>query len=80
MKKKSTKKKGNIQQCILSGSQLPSWNIGIMATDEEAYKVFSDIFGPVIKDLHPKFDYRYSYKFEELQDLTPTIASIEEEL
>jgi hypothetical protein len=37
-----------------------------MATDEEAYKQFGDLFGPIIKDLHPKFDFRYSYKFEEL--------------
>ena len=37
-----------------------------MATDEEAYKTFSDLFGPIIKDLHPKFDFRYSYKFEEV--------------
>jgi hypothetical protein len=22
--------------------------------------------GPIIKDVHPKFDFRYSYKFEEL--------------
>jgi hypothetical protein len=58
----------------LAGSQLPSWNIGIMATDEEAYKVFSDIFGPVIKDLHPKFDYRYSYKYEDLADMEQMIG------
>ena len=38
-----------------------------MATDEEAYKVFGDLFGPIIKDIHPKFDFRYTYKFEELQ-------------
>jgi len=37
-----------------------------MATDEEAYKTFSDLFGPIIKDLHPKFDFRYSYKFEDI--------------
>lgn len=65
---------------MLAGSQLPSWNIGILATDEEAYKVFSDIFGPVIKDLHPKFDYRYSYKFEDLPDMDATISQIEDEL
>lgn len=40
--------------------------IGVMASDEEAYKVFSDLFGPIIKDLHPKFDHRTSFKFEEL--------------
>lgn len=38
-----------------------------MATDEEAYKAFGDLFGPIIKDLHPKFDFRFSYKFEELK-------------
>jgi protein-arginine kinase len=40
--------------------------VGILATDEEAYKAFGDLFGPIIKDLHPKFDFRYSYKFEDL--------------
>ena len=38
-----------------------------MATDEEAYKQFSDLFGPIVKDLHPKFDFRYSYKFDEVK-------------
>lgn len=51
-----------------------------MATDEEAYKVFSDIFGPVIKDLHPKFDYRYSYKYEDLADMEQMIGQLEEEM
>ena len=37
---------------------------------EEAYKQFSDLFGPIIKDLHPKFDFRYSYKFEDLVNNT----------
>lgn len=37
-----------------------------MASDEEAYRSFNDLFGPIIKDLHPKFDFRYSYKFEEI--------------
>ena len=67
MKKKSTTKGGNIQMCVKSGVQMPSTDIGIMATDEEAYKSFSDLFGPIIKDLHPKFDFRYSYKFEEVK-------------
>ena len=53
--------------CVKSGVALPKTKIGVMATDEEAYKQFSDLFGPIIKDLHPKFDFRYSYKFEELQ-------------
>ena len=66
MKKKSTSKGGNIQMCVKSGVQRPEGPIGIMATDEEAYKQFGDLFGPIIKDLHPKFDFRYSYKFEDL--------------
>jgi hypothetical protein len=36
-----------------------------MASDEDAYKCFSDLFGPVILDLHPKFDFRYSYRYED---------------
>lgn len=38
-----------------------------MATDDEAYKTFGDLFGPIIKELHPAFDFRYSYKFEPLE-------------
>lgn len=45
---------------------MPETPIGVMASDEEAYKSFNDLFGPIIKDLHPKFDFRYSYKFEDL--------------
>lgn len=37
-----------------------------MACDEEAYKTFSELFGPVVQDLHPRFDFRYSYHFEEI--------------
>ena len=39
-----------------------------MATDDEAYKVFGDLFGPIIKDLHSNFDYRFSYQYEQLSD------------
>ena len=53
--------------CVKSGVQYPADPIGVMATDEEAYKSFSDLFGPIIKDIHPKFDFRYSYKFEEVR-------------
>ena len=68
MKKKSTSKGGNIQLCVKSGVQMPKdCVIGVMATDDEAYKTFGDLFGPIIKDLHPKFDYRFSYKHEELR-------------
>lgn len=52
--------------CVRSGVALPHCKVGVMATDEEAYKQFSDLFGPIIKDLHPKFDFRYSYKFDAL--------------
>ena len=37
-----------------------------MATDEDAYKVYADLFQPVIKDIHTRYDFRYTYKFEEL--------------
>lgn len=45
---------------------MPEARIGLMACDEEAYRSFNDLFGPIIKDLHRDFDFRYSYKFEEL--------------
>lgn len=38
-----------------------------MATDEEAYKAFGDLFQPVIKDIHPEFDYRFNYKYDDLK-------------
>ena len=66
MKRKITSKGGNIQMCVKSGiEQLDP--IGVLACDEEAYKVFADLFGPIVQDLHPKFDFRYAYKNEELQ-------------
>lgn len=37
-----------------------------MASDEEAYKVFNELTDPVIADLHPKFDLKYTYRFEDL--------------
>jgi len=40
MKKKSTSKGGNIQMCVKSGVQRPNCEVGILATDEEAYKMF----------------------------------------
>lgn len=38
--------------------------------------------GPIVQDLHPKFDFRYAYKFEELNidDIQNKIATIEEDL
>ena len=65
--------------CVKGGVERPQSEIGIMATDDEAYKAFGDLFGPIIKDLHPKFDFRYSYKFEELDQiiLSEKIAEIQ---
>jgi hypothetical protein len=67
MKKKSTNLGGNIQMCVKSGVQYMDGKVGVMATDDEAYKTFGDLFGPIIKDLHPLFDHRVNYKFEELK-------------
>ena len=53
--------------CVKSGVERPIGKIGAMATDDEAYKTFGDLFMPIIKDLHSDFDQRYSYKFEELR-------------
>lgn len=75
MKKKSTSRGGNIQLCVKSGVQHPYCKIGIMATDDEAYKTFGDLFSPIIKELHPQFDFRYSYKFDELN-----MAAIDEKV
>jgi len=66
MKKKTTSRGGNVQTCVKAGVQAPELEVGVMATDEEAYKQFGDLFGPIIKDLHPKFDFRYSYPFDDL--------------
>jgi arginine kinase len=53
-----------------------------MASDEDAYKCFSDLFGPIILDLHPKFDFRYSYKYEDftLETLEPFLEGMKEEM
>ena len=65
LKRKQTTKGGNIQLCVKSGiEQLDP--VGVMATDEEAYKTFSELLGPIIQDLHPKFDFRYAYKFDDI--------------
>ena len=67
MKKKSTSRGGNIQICVKSGVERPQCPIGALASDDEAYKTFGDLFTPIIKDLHPDFDFRFSYKFDELK-------------
>lgn len=38
-----------------------------MATDDEAYKAFGELLAPIVKELHPAFDHRVSYKFDELK-------------
>jgi len=40
--------------------------VGVLSSDEEAYKIFFELFEPIIKDLHPKFDVKYAYKLEDL--------------
>jgi len=67
LKKKNTPKGGNIQMVVKSGVDRPQCAVGVLATDEESYKTFSDLFQPIVKDLHPRYDFRYTYKFEELQ-------------
>ncbi len=64
---------------VQSGVQKPDVEVGVMATDEEAYKVFADLFQPIVKDLHPKYDFRYTYKFEELQ-IEPFVLKIQQNL
>lgn len=32
------------------------------ASDEEAYTVFDELFQPIIQDIHPEYDVKYSYK------------------
>lgn len=44
LKKKSTPKGGNIQMCVRAGTANPPPEIGLHATDDEAYKVFADLF------------------------------------
>jgi creatine kinase/arginine kinase len=79
LKKKATSKGGSIKCCVKSGVQSQG-PVGVFACDEEAYKTFSDLFGPIIKDLHPKFDFRYSYKYEDfkLDSFTTKLATMQE--
>ena len=38
----------------------------------EAYKVFDELFGPIIRDLHPQFDMKYAFKYDfEAASLAP---------
>ncbi|CAI2364223.1 unnamed protein product [Moneuplotes crassus] len=74
MTKRMTKLGGKIQMCVQSGVYDEKEEIGIYATDEEAYKVFDDIFTPIIQDLHPKYDLKVNYRNEfdlnSVQDIT----------
>lgn len=65
LKRKVTSKGGTIQMCIESGIKDID-PIGVLACDEEAYKTFFELTEPVVKDVHPKFDVKYAYKFDDL--------------
>ena len=64
MKKRATHLGGKIQLWVQCGVYDEKDEIGIYATDEEAYKVFDDIFIPIIQDLHPDYDMKANYKNE----------------
>ena len=66
--------------CVKGGVQYQESKIGVMATDDEAYKTFGDLFAPIIKDLHPQFDFRQSYKLEDLASdrITDKIREMED--
>lgn len=64
MKKRATHLGGKIQLCVQSGVYDEKEEIGIYATDEEAYKVFDDIFTPITQDLHPEYDLKANYRNE----------------
>ncbi|CAI2364299.1 unnamed protein product [Moneuplotes crassus] len=74
MTKKKTKLGGKIQMCVQSGVCDEEEDVGIYATDEEAYKVFDDIFTPIIQDLHPEYDpeenLRNKFDLNSVQDIT----------
>lgn len=64
MKKRATHLGGKIQLCVQSGVYDEKDDVGIYATDEEAYKVFEDIFSPIVQDLHPDYDIKTNYRNE----------------
>ena len=47
LKKKATSRGGNIQLCVKSGVERPNCKVGAMATDDEAYRTFKDLFDRV---------------------------------
>jgi protein-arginine kinase len=64
MKKRATHLGGKIQLCVQCGVYDEKDDIGIYATDEEAYKVFEDIFSPIVQDLHPDYDIKTTFRNE----------------
>ncbi|XP_076444654.1 arginine kinase-like isoform X2 [Babylonia areolata] len=52
LKDKKTKYGGTLADCIRSGARNPQSNVGIYASDPEAYTTFSKILDKVIKDYH----------------------------
>ena len=64
MKKRATHLGGKIQLCVQCGVYDPSDPIGVYATDEEAYTVFDEVFGPIIRFLHRDFDPKYTFKHD----------------
>ena len=83
MKKRATHLGGKVQLCVQWGVYDESDPIGIYATDEEAYKVFDDLFIPIIQDLHPDYDMKVNYRNEfelvsapNLQKLTRLVVSV----
>jgi hypothetical protein len=64
MKKRATHLGGKIQLCVQCGVYDESDDIGLYATDEEAYKVFDDLFTPIVQDLHPDYDVKSNFRNE----------------
>lgn len=52
LKNKKTKYGGTLSQCINSGVEQLDVEIGVRATDPDAYETFGALFKPVIKDYH----------------------------
>ncbi|KAK3786729.1 hypothetical protein RRG08_000937 [Elysia crispata] len=52
LKEKKTSLGGTLANCIKSGCEILDSSIGVYACDQEGYKVFSDLFEPIIKEQH----------------------------
>jgi len=55
--------------CIESGYKQVD-PIGILACDEESYIVFSSLFEPILKELHPRLDLQQTFTFESINLVT----------